>query len=857
MTPAMPASPVAASPATPEPPEPPRPRLGWRLILEMEAALRWLLAYPFYLAQIVVLMLAAWAGLGKELGVEQLFWNEDVWIQLGTGVAVGMLLGMILFVLYLLYPPTLLLRRLRRVRVPFDTGRLTRKWVRERRNRLLTLFPSDLWQVRLVGRYLLFGLVAMLVVLVAGKVIAALVLPTWDETRRYVQVRCYFVPFVCGYVLAMLFARALYWLDERGWTRLGFKTTIRQRLLQWRIWTPRGGWRTLDRRLEEKHVRQALRPLHGIATYLMVVTVVVFGGLVAMAIVLDAVDHGRSLTSPVTFVSLVFILLSLVYGALAFHLHAQRILAGGLVVLLLFWNSTEWFKENSYKLRFPGLDYEARTVLWRQGETENESLEKVLELTKPYADRELIAPHEPVEAMHERWREKHPGQKPKLIFICTSGGGIRAAVWTGVVLHGLENDKKLPHFRDNIRMITGASGGMVAATLYAADFENGPVADERYVNVLAADSLTRTAQSLVLRDMLVNTLVPPWQPATWDRGRTLEWKWGLNAEQYLGRNPFKKTFAELRELERDGLRPSLVLSPMMVEDSRRLLISNLNLTSLTYNEGPAHQADWAKTGKPNVQLSRSGVEFHRLFPDVPLAEARERFADENGRVVASSHTFQVGTAARMSATFPVISPAVSLPTDPPRRLVDAGLYDNYGVSLAARWIFENREVLKENTSGVALIQIRAFPLHRARNSFAAIDPTTGKLQEKVDTGDLFTDTLASVSAPLEAVLAARANIAYFRNAEATQTLHRVLNNPRRNGNGDADQQGPPKEAKVVEPKDKFFCNVWLELRRPAALNWYLTKRERQDVIDAFNDKNDEELQNQLAALREWYGTGGK
>ena len=48
------------------------------------------------------------------------------------------------------------------------------------------------------------------------------------------------------------------------------------------------------------------------------------------------------------------------------------------------------------------------------------------------------------------------------------------------------------------------------------------------------------------------------------------------------------------------------------------------------------------------QYSRSGLEFFKLFPD-------------------AHDTFEIGTAARMSATFPVVSPAVSLPTIRPPR----------------------------------------------------------------------------------------------------------------------------------------------------------------------------------------------
>ena len=87
-------------------------------------------------------------------------------------------------------------------------------------------------------------------------------------------------------------------------------------------------------------------------------------------------------------------------------------------------------------------------------------------------------------------------------------------------------------------------------------------------------------------------------------------------------------------------------------------------------------------------FSVSGFEYSKLF-------ARER-------------GFRLSTAARMASTFPLITPAVYLPTRPAVRVVDSGFRDNYGVELAADWIFQNREWLKANTSGVALIQIRCL-----------------------------------------------------------------------------------------------------------------------------------------------------
>ena len=64
----------------------------------------------------------------------------------------------------------------------------------------------------------------------------------------------------------------------------------------------------------------------------------------------------------------------------------------------------------------------------------------------------------------------------------------------------------------------------------------------------------------------------PWFHQTKDRGRTLEDQW---------KTLDQVTFKGLREGEKAGWRPSLILSPMIVETGRRLLFSNLDLYGLT------------------------------------------------------------------------------------------------------------------------------------------------------------------------------------------------------------------------------------------------------------------------------------
>ena len=77
---------------------------------------------------------------------------------------------------------------------------------------------------------------------------------------------------------------------------------------------------------------------------------------------------------------------------------------------------------------------------------------------------------------------------------------------------------------------------------------------------------------------------------------------------------------------------------------------------------------------------------------------------------------QLSAAARMSASFPFISPAGQLPTNPPVRVVDAAYYDNYGINLAASWLWKHTDEVKD--LDVILVQIRGTLETHARSSRA-------------------------------------------------------------------------------------------------------------------------------------------
>jgi hypothetical protein len=64
------------------------------------------------------------------------------------------------------------------------------------------------------------------------------------------------------------------------------------------------------------------------------------------------------------------------------------------------------------------------------------------------------------------------------------------------------------------------------------------------------------------------------------------------------------------------------------------------------------------------------------------------------------------SALRMNCTFPYISPVVSLPSEPAIEIMDAGFRDNYGMSIAIKYLYTFRNWISTNTSGVIIIQTR-------------------------------------------------------------------------------------------------------------------------------------------------------
>jgi hypothetical protein len=386
-------------------------------------------------------------------------------------------------------------------------------------------------------------------------------------------------------------------------------------------------------------------------------------------------------------------------------------------------------RREGFRERFPGLGNDGA----------HDYLAQPVRLSDPRTEPpDSIEP----EAALDRWAALKywpKGTRRKLVIVSVSGGAYRAGFWTAKVLdrivHESGRNAQLAELPRSIRLLTGASGGMVASAYLAA---LAPPADEeapRWPSIEGAllgdihanrgrdgggkfgtyfpierDGLSPVAQQLVQRDIVRYMFAPllSWNPlGDWDRwsdrGAVLEEQW----------RSLRKTFADLARGERDGSRPSIILSPMMVESGQPLLISNLDLHQLV--------------------AENHAIEFFSLFPDARAS-------------------FRLQTAVRMNASFPYVSPAVALPTVPPRRVVDAGYYDNYGVSVAASYLAlpNVRKWISENVDRVIVIQVRAYASKKADE--VASPKGVGAAAE-------------FLTSPPSALFAARDSSMVFRNAE--------------------------------------------------------------------------------------------
>ena len=279
-----------------------------------------------------------------------------------------------------------------------------------------------------------------------------------------------------------------------------------------------------------------------------------------------------------------------------------------------------------------------------------------------------------------KMRLNQQGDQKTLVAMAVTGGGIQAAGWTAQVLTGLYKDEAFgPEFMRATGLISSVSGGTVGSMFFLDRLEELETGGGK------AD-LDQTVK--VIRDSAMGNSLPDvaWSLAYQDLFRLFGINWFVS-KQNGGRGwALEESFRLRLKHEKAGMRshwlkavqkgdlPLPIFNATLVESGDRLLISPF-----------VH---------PEAARAQS---MAQIYPDLDL---------------------NVATAARLSATFPYVSPLAS-PIDsngervePEWHVADGGYFDTYGMFTLVEWL--NTVVMpnagKLGLEQVIIIQINAFPL---------------------------------------------------------------------------------------------------------------------------------------------------
>jgi Patatin-like phospholipase len=385
------------------------------------------------------------------------------------------------------------------------------------------------------------------------------------------------------------------------------------------------------------------------------------------------------------------------------------------------------------------------------------------------------APPAPLPGQAFGMAERRNPEEGPIVVVAASGGGITASLWTARVLTTLQEEVGT-EFTRSIRLISSVSGGSVGTMYFLDRFTPSgypaPGDLPKIVEAAGAPSLEATAWGVTYPDLFRVFLGFLPRDKTLDRGWAVEQSW----KRHLA-NPGRR-LSEWRTGVRQGWLPAAVLNATVVETGEQFLLTPLDLPQ-----------DWRAR------------RFYDVYPgyDVPVV-----------------------TAARLSATFPWVSPITQAITEdgslPPGRelhLADGGYYDNFGVVTAVNWLRSlvpvHLDELKRR--GVLLVLIRAFREEE--------DPKPAGSRET--TGWLYTTV-----GPILTISNVRNSTQAFRNSVELEMLGE-----------DWDRAHGVK-----------LTTALFELREKAPLSWKLTRRETEKILAGWNEgKNRAEAERVKALFR--------
>lgn len=331
-----------------------------------------------------------------------------------------------------------------------------------------------------------------------------------------------------------------------------------------------------------------------------------------------------------------------------------------------------------------------------------------------------------------------------VVLVAAAGGGIHLAAWTAKVLTELS---RLPGFAERVRLVSSVSGGSVGSLYWLQTRFEGADRPEDVMKAATRSSLDSVAWGLLYADFI--RLLLPILPDSFDRGWALERAWERDWH-------FPEHLSDWRQKVRSGQMPAVLFNTTAVQTGEQITVPTTDLNPI----------------RPGVTVRRT---FYEIHPNIDLSPL---------------------TAARLSATFPFVSPAARASRGEIVHFVDGGYFDNFGTAGLTQWL---RDAVPAKDSPVKRILVVSITGCKPSPQAARCKPPIWSFQ---------------FHAPLETLLNVRnASQRTRRDIEQKLIMEAML------------------KSRGVEVRFVDFANPVTD----APLSWHLLPKEIKDIGKAWED----------------------
>jgi hypothetical protein len=332
-----------------------------------------------------------------------------------------------------------------------------------------------------------------------------------------------------------------------------------------------------------------------------------------------------------------------------------------------------------------------------------------------------------------------PGAQAPVVLLAASGGGSRAAVYTGLTLHKLQADR--PHIAEQLQAISSVSGGSLASAAYIARLYDTPAADHPGIRKNLRGQRLASLQPALRRDFLLPTLFGALVPGR-TRGAAIEEEWRSG--------PIELHEYRLSDLSRRWLRWKSQGAPVppfplplfnsSTLDAHDVVISPL-AKDLYTRPGLDDEASDPRRNAYREVAGGEDVPTWVFYRDgvYGLEDLLQRFDPQLSSAVRASANFPFGfPLVRVQTTRPLFfSP---IPADREEgelktvRLTDGGALSNSGMWSLFNLLMHPRNRARLKERGVLLIVVEASRMPSYRRLDQTVNSLWGTIEDQGPVG---------------------------------------------------------------------------------------------------------------------------